>query len=232
MSADKTDELIREFVAAGGRAEDWRPAWSIAPTNDAPIVRETVDDGRHVDLARWEWPRRDGRPGPPTINARMERLTGLWAGPFSAARVLVPMTGWYEWTGERGAKQGHYLHGAGTLAAAGLTWLDTNAPDGIRQRRFVVITREARDASGDVHDRMPAFVVPELWDEWLSGAHSELPAAAARQARAELVDELTASSEAIASTIRTHLVGRAINNSRTVDRYDASIAAPLGPSQN
>jgi len=40
--------------------------------------------------------------------------------------------------------------------------------------------------------------------------------------RAELVDELVASSEAIASTIGTH----------PVDRFDASIAAPLSADQS
>ena len=38
-----TDELIREFVAQGGRAEDSAPSYSVAPTDQAPIVREHDD---------------------------------------------------------------------------------------------------------------------------------------------------------------------------------------------
>ena len=80
----ETNELIEEFVAQGGRAQDWRPSYSVAPTSDALIVREWAgEDGtenREVALARWDWPKRASRPtGAPIINARMEKLpTGFW----------------------------------------------------------------------------------------------------------------------------------------------------------
>ena len=32
-----TNELITAFVAAGGRAEDWRPTYSIAPTTSVHV---------------------------------------------------------------------------------------------------------------------------------------------------------------------------------------------------
>ena len=41
----ETDQLVAEFVAQGGRPQDWRPAYSIAPTVNAPIVREWQDEG-------------------------------------------------------------------------------------------------------------------------------------------------------------------------------------------
>ncbi|TFB53436.1 hypothetical protein E3N94_14715 [Cryobacterium sp. Sr3] len=25
----------------------------------------------------------------------------------------------------------------------------------------------ARDASGEIHDRMPVFLTPDVWDQWL-----------------------------------------------------------------
>lgn len=59
------------------------------------------------------------------------------------------MRGYFEWTGEKGDKTPHFLHSDGLLSAAGLT-------------------REARDASGEVHDRMPAFLTPDTWDAWLT----------------------------------------------------------------
>lgn len=79
MNAE-TDELIRQFVAQGGRAEDWRPAYSIAPTQVAPIVRERVEDGaidREVTLARWDWVKPRTMPqNRPLFNARIEKLDG------------------------------------------------------------------------------------------------------------------------------------------------------------
>lgn len=104
----ETNELIEQFVAEGGRAQDWRPSYSVAPTSDAPIVREWAgEDGtvnREVALARWNWPKPPSRPaGAPIINARMEKLpTGFWVGAFSNARCIVPMLGYYEWTGPKG----------------------------------------------------------------------------------------------------------------------------------
>lgn len=54
----KTDELIQEYVADGGKPEDWwkswAPAFSIAPTQSAPIVRDR-GEGRILELVRWDW---------------------------------------------------------------------------------------------------------------------------------------------------------------------------------
>lgn len=44
--------------------------------------------------------------------------------------------------------------------------------------------------------------------------------AASAANRQALVDALTASSEAVASTITTRIVDPKVNNTRTVDRYD------------
>ena len=39
----------------------------------------------------------------------------------------------------------------------------TTEIDGQRRRVFVVVTQEARDAAGEVHDRMPVFLSSNLW---------------------------------------------------------------------
>ncbi len=228
----ETNELIEEFVAQGGRAHDWRPSYSVAPTSDAPIVREWAgEDGtvnREVTLARWDWPKPASRPtGAPIINARMEKLpTGFWVGAFSNARCIVPMRGYYEWTGPKGDKQPHFIHSDELLAAAGLTW--TMDVAGERRRVFVVVTREARDASGEVHDRMPAFLTADLWDEWLSPVSLTVDgdATQSKAHRAELLADLHHASSAIASTMHTYEVDRRVNNSRTVDPADSTLIEP------
>lgn len=219
----KTDELIQEFVAGGGDPQEWWKHWhgsySIAPTDEAPIVRDR-GDGRFLELVRWDWEKpKNMRPGAPLINARVEKLaTGFWAPAFTAARCVVPMRGYFEWTGEKGAKIPHYLHGDGLLAAAGLTWsMDVH---GEQTRCFVVVTREARDAGGEVHDRMPAFLTPDAMDAWLE------PVKLDRGGRENMLALLDGSSTAVASTIEQYVVDRKVNNSRTVDRDDPAIIAP------
>lgn len=78
LSTDKTDELIREYVADGGKPEEWWKSWagaySVAPTQDAPIVRDR-GEGRILELVRWDWQKPANRPkGAPIINARMEKV--------------------------------------------------------------------------------------------------------------------------------------------------------------
>jgi len=221
----KTDELVREFVAEGGRPEDWWKSWhgsySIAPTDDAVIVRDR-GQGRILELVRWDWQKPPNRPqGAPIINARMEKLpTGFWAPAFTAARVVVPMRGYFEWTGEKGDKTPHFLHGDGLLAAAGLTWsMDVK---GEHVRCMVVITREARDASGEVHDRMPAFLTPDAMDAWLE------PVKLDKTGRDEMLTILDGASADVATSIREHVVDRKVNNSRTVDPTDPTIIAAVG----
>ncbi len=221
----KTDELIREYVAVGGKPEDWwkdfHGSYSIAPTDDAVIVRDR-GEGRFLELVRWDWEKPKNRPtGAPIINARMEKLaTGFWAPAFSAARCVVPMRGYFEWTGEKGDKTPHFLHGDGLLSAAGLTW-SMDLPNGERSRCFVVITREARDASGEVHDRMPAFLTHDTLDIWLD------PAKLTGTAKTDVLAMLDQTSADMAATITEHIVDRKVNNSRTVDRTDPTVLAPI-----
>ncbi|WP_336644612.1 hypothetical protein [Microbacterium sp. USHLN186] len=36
--------------------------------------------------------------------------------------MTTRMRGYFEWTGEKGSRPPHFLHGDGLVAAAGLTW--------------------------------------------------------------------------------------------------------------
>jgi putative SOS response-associated peptidase YedK len=258
----ETDDLILEFVARGGRAEDWRPSYSVAPTDRAPIIRQRRDartgdsaagdsggegDGgyREIETAAWGLKPAWAKPGGPApINARLESVAtnGLFRSAFASSRCLVPMTGYYEWQAVADGKQPYFIHagaGAGVgadnrgtgdavptsagrlLAAAGLysarkvgdEWAVT----------FTIITREARDASGEVHDRMPVFLMPEVWDSWLDPRKIEANSAG----QGEILELLDRSSTAVASTITSYAVDRRVNNSRTLDSSDATLIEPL-----
>jgi len=73
------------------------------------------------------------------------------------------------------------------------------------------------DAAGEVHDRMPVFVTPASWDTWLAPEKLE------KDQVGDVLDLLDVESRAVASTLRTRPVSRAVNNVRTLDRRDAGL---------
>ncbi|MGO3503010.1 MAG: SOS response-associated peptidase family protein, partial [Brachybacterium tyrofermentans] len=83
------------------------------------------------------------------------------------------------------------------------------------------ITREAKDAAGDVHDRMPAFLDDGLIGEWLAPGKLE------KDEREHLHGVLGDVSETVAASLVTHPVDRTVNNVRTLDRSDSGLIAPI-----
>jgi len=185
---------------------------------------------RIVGLAKWDFPRSPYSTATgPSINAKIERLTTTWKTPLASRRCAVALDGYYEWTGPREARQPHYLHSDGLLMAAGL-WAQV---EGEKRPRFVIVTREARDASGEVHDRMPAFLTPDLLEEWLDPRSFTPP-----NRQKAVVDEhlqrkesalqgLYSSSEEIASTITEFLVSPKVNNVKKAEPSDATLIEPI-----
>lgn len=165
-------QLLGDFAASGDL--DWEPTYSVAPTNRAPILRVDEDE-RRMELAQWCFRPSWMKPGgPPNINARIETIASkpMFRGSFSSDRIVVPMSGYYEWEERAGQKQPWFIHGkVPVLAAAGLRAAHQDE-HGEWQSTFTIITREARDASGDIHDRMPAFLEESFLDRWLSPRRS------------------------------------------------------------
>ncbi|HWH25133.1 MAG TPA: SOS response-associated peptidase [Pseudolysinimonas sp.] len=230
---EKTDNLIRAFVADGNNFADWEPRYSIAPTEIAPIVRErrSSDSGevsRTIDPAVWDFHpafMRDSKR--PQFNARIETVAtnGLWKAAFAKSRCIVPMRGYYEWTeieeDGKQLKQPHFIHGSSpVLSAAGI--YTARKVEGEWVVSTAIITRQAKDASGEIHDRMPAFLNPELWDEWLNP--EPLATDAEREHALSLLEVV---SDQVASTITTHEVDRRVNNSRTLDPLDPVLIEPI-----
>jgi len=219
------DDLMAFFGADPGTAFDWAGLFSIAPSTLAPVVRERLEDGttrREVDYARWGFrPGWAKESGPQPINARLETAAsnGMFRSAFAGQRCLVPMSGYFEWETTPSGKQPHYIHGDGLLAAAGLGAARKDPATGEWTLSFTVITREARDASGEVHDRMPVFLERDVWDEWLHPEKLEDPKA--------MVAMIDASSRAIATTMTTHLVSRAVNDVRTADPADPALVRAI-----
>jgi putative SOS response-associated peptidase YedK len=223
--------LLHAYVATKADREgpDWSPVYSIAPSTLVPVVREHYDDEgelqRTLEPARWglrpSWAK---EKGPRPINARYETVTtnGMFKGSFTSQRVVVPMTGYYEWVEqEDGTKQPYFVHPekGGLLNAAGLAAARKDGDDW--QVTFTIITREAKDAAGDVHDRMPAYLPDEKVGEWIA------PGKLDDDEKADLHQGLGEVSEEIAKTLVTYPVSREVNNARKIDRTDPSLIKPI-----
>lgn len=226
------DVLIGAYLADGGQAKDFVAAWqanfSIAPTDRVPFVWERfVDDQQHgereLGLAAWDFRPAWRKEPRPLINARLETVAQLptFRRAFTARRALLPMSGYYEWTGTKGNKTPHYIHAGGELlSAAGLyEWCSNDAGDW--QVSTVVITRTGVDSAGDVHDRMPVFLTPDTWDEWLD------PNQLAPAAKPGVLAMLDYASTAVAASLSTHRVDRRVNDIRAIDQADASLIEPV-----
>jgi putative SOS response-associated peptidase YedK len=209
------------------------PKYSIAPTDVVPIVRERKrsDSGlitRSIDAAVWDFhPAFMKESKRPQFNARIETLTtsGLWKGAFAGSRCIVPMRGYYEWSEleENGkkVKQPHFIHGEpNELAAAGIYAVRKVDDEWVVSA--AIITQKGRDASGEVHDRMPAFLTPDLYDERLN-PHK----LATDVERDETLSLLREASKAVAGAITTYAVDRRVNNSHTADPLDPSLISPV-----
>ncbi|MCU1477037.1 MAG: response-associated peptidase [Subtercola sp.] len=227
----ETDDLILEFIARGGDPQDWRPSYSVAPTDEAPIIRQRAGDAdtdahspdrREVELAQWGLKPAWAKPkGPAPINARLETIAtnGMFRSAFAAHRCIVPMNGYYEWQQLADGKQPYFIHAdTDLLAAAGLYSVRKDEA-GEWKVSFTIVTREAADASGEIHERMPVFLTPDLWAPWLDPTKIANPE--------PVLQALDRSSLAVARSITTYPVARTVNNSRTLNPDDPALIEPI-----
>jgi putative SOS response-associated peptidase YedK len=203
-------ELADFFGVDGDEADELEPDFNVAPTKPVPVIltRRSAGDAaseeltrsrdlRELHVARWGlvpfWAK-DVSIGARLINARVETAheKPAFRRAFARHRCLVPADGYYEWqVAEDGTKRPHFIRPAdgGVLVMAGLyeVWRSPDAAGG-RLLSCTVITTEATDDVGHVHDRMPMLVEPERFGAWLDPAltHPDevrsllIPAAAGR----------------------------------------------------
>jgi putative SOS response-associated peptidase YedK len=157
-----------------------------------PVVEaEPAAPERQLRVLRWglvpSWAK-DPSIGSRLINARMETVADkpAFRRAFARRRCLLPADGYYEWYSPEGApgrtadkpgkvaKQPFFIRpkDGGVLAMAGLYefWRRPDVPDDDPQAWLVtcaVLTTEAEDGVGRIHDRMPLLVEPQRWDAWL-----------------------------------------------------------------
>ena len=112
-----------------------------------------------------------GRPVMETIiNARSETLFDKSAFE-GTGRAIIPVQGWYEWTGAKGRKTVWALSArSGFLFFAAITdvW---KAPGGLEVMQVAAVTQEPNADVKPIHHRMGVLLEPEDFAQWLGDDH-------------------------------------------------------------
>jgi putative SOS response-associated peptidase YedK len=154
------DRIVEEFsqlrlpVHWAGGAPNLEPRDSIRPTDPA-VVLTGSSGGVELKQLRWGFARPKGGP---LINFRSDDRR------FPTGRCLVPVDGFYEFTGDKAPKSkwlftadndeiGHEL-----FCIAGL----------VRDDRFTLLTTEAGPDIAPYHDRQVVILPRRDWTAWLA----------------------------------------------------------------
>jgi putative SOS response-associated peptidase YedK len=182
--------LLDAQLAAG----DVQPTWNAAPTQVLPVLGLAANGRRVIQGAEWglvpAWARRPGTDLRPLINARAETVAEkpAFRSAVRKGRILVPVTGFYEWSGPKGHKvpsairvRGEAIdpatgarlgHEAGQheiaepflLAGFAEEW---TTPDNVPELTFTILTTTPNELCEPIHDRMPAILDAEDAQAWL-----------------------------------------------------------------
>lgn len=155
------------------------PRYNIAPGEELLTVRNTAP-GETTSLTWGLIPHWADEPGdaPAPINARSESITEnrVFADAFEQRRCLVLGDGFYEWGGPERSKQPYRIERVDgePFAYAGLweRWTgaaatDPGEPDVADRWTCTILTTQANETVGEIHDRMPVMLQPDEEATWL-----------------------------------------------------------------
>lgn len=116
-----------------------------------------------------------GRPVMETlINARSETVFDKSAY-IGVGRAVVPVNGWYEWTGEKRKKTAWRIASkdGGLLYFAAITdvW---KGPGGVEVSQVATVTCPPNADVAPIHHRMGVLLEPSLIQTWLTGTPEEV----------------------------------------------------------
>lgn len=202
LNVDWADEVFNR-----SQAEDKVNA---APGTYRPLLH--LDSGAlFVDDVHWgyrsAWAEASGKI-PIAINTRLDKiLNRYWKPLLKSRRAIVPANGWYEWTGEKGAKQPWHIHRADRTPIYLAALIGHGEEESKTANGFTIVTAAADGGLLDVHDRRPIVLDAGAAALWLN---PDLPPDEA----AHILGSLAAPAEAFA----WHMVDKAIGNVRNQDR--------------
>lgn len=172
LSRRDAGQLALELGVDPESLRDYRPRYNVAPTDQHWIVRVKRED-RELLAATWglvnSWAK-DKKRAAAQINARAETLATrpAFKEAFKERRCIVPADGFFEWVGPKTARQPIWFHrgDGGLILFAGLYEYWPSGPEQF-ERTFTIVTTDANDIVGRVHDRMPVILDEERADAWM-----------------------------------------------------------------
>lgn len=154
------------------------PGYNVPPGTYRPVLH--IQNGqRRIDDVFWGYrPAWAAKPAPGkkripiAINARIEKLTGAyWKPLLRSGRGIVCASGWYEWTGEQGAKQPWHIHRRDRQPLFILALANFGPFKEQREESgFVLLTAGSLGGMVDIHDRRPVVVSAADARRWLDPA--------------------------------------------------------------
>ena len=153
---------------------------NIAPTQSSLVIRRDAEGRRRASMMRWgliPFFAKDPKSLPMMVNAKSETITKLpsFRDAVRKRHALAVACGYYEWTGEKGAKQPWRLVRQDdkpiTFAAIWEAWTpkgEAVAAWGEKPvESFTIVTAEPSQDIAHIHDRMPVVLEKPEFDLWL-----------------------------------------------------------------
>jgi putative SOS response-associated peptidase YedK len=155
------------------KIDDFPPRYNIAPGQPVGIVRQGLDHNREFALVRWGllpgWVK-DIDEFSVLVNARTETIEEKpsFRNAIKYRRCLFPANGFYEWKMVEGERQPFYVAAANDelFAMAGI-WEHWMGADGSEIETAAILTTSANSDVARIHNRMPALIMKEDYEQWL-----------------------------------------------------------------
>lgn len=158
-------EEIRRFLQ--GLDQKYADLGEVYPTNIAPVIIDPGQGDFQTTLMTWGFPQYSGSGV--VINARSESAATkpMFKNSLSDRRCVIIATGFYEWSGTKGAKIKHLFNrpDSRALFMAGIF----NEFTAEKEKRFAILTTDANASVEAIHSRMPVVLLPGEIDVWLRG---------------------------------------------------------------
>ncbi len=140
-------------------AVNYAPRFNIAPGQEIVTVGFNAEGAWSAAWVHWGFPLNHKL----LINARREGIEGkpLFRQAYRHQRAIVPADGFYEW--KKPQRQPFRFTMDQPFAIAAILM-----PDGERRWHVVLLTTQADEAVGAVHDRMPWILSPDQVPKWLN----------------------------------------------------------------
>ena len=154
-------------------------AGDVYPGGPGMVVRE-AEDGRVLQSMTWGFPlltkdmkARGSKPKPVNNIADLSSFMWRFIAPRPEHRCIIPLTGFCEAEGEKGAKCRTWftVRDQPIFAWAGM-WKESLEWGPV----YSGLMTDCNDAVRPVHNRMPVLLHEEEWDRWLGGGIEDVVA--------------------------------------------------------